>query len=46
MVTVKTADGPFDAKDGYVKAPSIPGLGITSCLEVSGEPVATYGVMR
>ena len=43
MVTLKTADGPFDLRDGRVVAPSLPGLGITPRLEVLGNPVATYG---
>ncbi|KAL0942296.1 mandelate racemase muconate lactonizing protein [Colletotrichum truncatum] len=42
MVTVKTADGDFQARDGRVTAPTAPGLGITPRLEVLGEPVATY----
>lgn len=43
MVTLKTADGPFDLRDGRVTAPSLPGLGITPRMEVLGTPVATYG---
>lgn len=42
MVTVRTADGNFHVKDGYVQAPTEPGLGITPRLEVLGDPVATY----
>ena len=42
MVTVKTADGPFDVREGRVVAPSLPGLGITPRLDVLGNPVATY----
>ena len=42
MVTLKTADGPFEVRDGRVKAPHLPGLGITPRLEVMGDPVATY----
>ena len=43
MVTLKTADGPFDLRDGRVVAPSLPGLGITPRMEVLGNPVASYG---
>ncbi|WP_371878092.1 mandelate racemase/muconate lactonizing enzyme family protein [Shinella zoogloeoides] len=42
MVTVKTADGPFDVREGRVVAPSLPGLGITPRLDALGNPVATY----
>lgn len=42
MVTVQTADGNFDVKDGHVQAPIEPGLGITPRVEVLGDPVATY----
>lgn len=42
MVTVRTADGSFEAKYGHVQAPMNPGLGIVPRLEVLGEPVATY----
>lgn len=42
MVTVRTADGNFDVKNGHVEAPTEPGLGITPRLEVLGDPVATY----
>ena len=42
MVAVKTADGPFDVKEGRVVAPSLPGLGITPRLDALGKPVATY----
>lgn len=42
IVALKTADGPFDVINGRIKAPTIPGLGITPRLEVLGEPVATY----
>ena len=42
MVTVKTADGPFEVVEGTVTAPTAPGLGITPRLDVLGEPVASY----
>lgn len=42
IVALKTADGPFEVKDGRVMAPTIPGLGITPRLDVLGEPVASY----
>ncbi|KAL1851678.1 hypothetical protein Daus18300_012487 [Diaporthe australafricana] len=42
MVTLKTADGDFEAHDGHVTAPKSPGLGITPRLDVLGEPVASY----
>ncbi|MGO8080452.1 mandelate racemase/muconate lactonizing enzyme family protein [Rhizobium leguminosarum] len=42
IVSVKTADGPFDVVNGLVKAPVLPGLGITPRLDVLGDPVATY----
>lgn len=42
MVTLKTADGPFEVKDGTLIAPDLPGLGIEVRLDVLGEPVATY----
>ncbi|KAH0426572.1 mandelate racemase muconate lactonizing protein [Colletotrichum camelliae] len=42
MVTVKTADGDFEARDGRVKAPTAPGLGITPRLNILGDPVASY----
>ena len=42
MVTLKTADGPFEVKNGRVVAPDMPGLGIEPRLDVLGEPVATY----
>ncbi|WP_105384657.1 mandelate racemase/muconate lactonizing enzyme family protein [Neorhizobium alkalisoli] len=42
MVTLKTADGPFEVVDGLVRAPKLPGLGIEPRLDVLGEPVATY----
>lgn len=42
MVTLKTADGPFEVENGLVKAPTLPGLGITPRLDVLGPPVATY----
>ena len=42
IVALKTADGPFDVKEGRVMAPTLPGLGITPRLEVLGEPVASY----
>lgn len=42
IVALKTADGPFEVRDGRVVAPALPGLGITPRLDVLGEPVATY----
>lgn len=42
MVSVKTADGPFEVIDGRIVAPALPGLGITPRLDVLGTPVATY----
>ncbi|KAF4554493.1 Hypothetical protein D9617_4g002480 [Elsinoe fawcettii] len=42
MVTLKTADGPFDVKDGYAMAPDVPGLGIQPRLDVLGEAIASY----
>jgi L-alanine-DL-glutamate epimerase-like enolase superfamily enzyme len=42
MVTVKTADGPFEVIEGRLSAPNLPGLGITPRLDVMGEPVASY----
>lgn len=42
IVALKTADGPFEVRDGRVVAPALPGLGVTPRLDVLGEPVATY----
>ncbi|KAL6922619.1 hypothetical protein ACHAP8_009296 [Fusarium lateritium] len=42
MVTVKTADGNFEVKNGRVQAPKEPGLGITPRLDVLGKPIASY----
>lgn len=42
IVALKTADGPFEVRDGRVTAPMLPGLGITPRLDVLGEPVASY----
>lgn len=42
MVTLKLADGPFDAVNSRITAPDLPGLGITPRLDVLGHPVATY----
>lgn len=42
MVSLKTADGEFDVKNGRVVAPDTPGLGIVPRLDVLGDPVATY----
>ncbi|MER8396224.1 mandelate racemase/muconate lactonizing enzyme family protein [Mesorhizobium sp. M1340] len=42
FVGVKTADGPFDVRDGLITAPDLPGLGITPRMDVIGEPVASY----
>ncbi|KAJ4256034.1 hypothetical protein NW762_009108 [Fusarium torreyae] len=42
MLTVRTADGAYDVVDGYITAPTAPGLGIVPRLDVLGEPVASY----
>ncbi|KAL4958488.1 enolase 2-phosphoglycerate dehydratase [Aspergillus filifer] len=42
MVTLKTADGPFEVVGGRLRAPSVPGLGVTPRMDVLGEPVASY----
>ncbi|KAL2799674.1 enolase C-terminal domain-like protein [Aspergillus keveii] len=42
MVTLKTADGPFEVVNGRLRAPALPGLGVTPRMEVLGEPVAGY----
>ena len=42
IAAVKTADGPLKVRNGRVKAPDLPGLGITPRLDVLGEPVASY----
>ncbi|PDT00104.1 mandelate racemase [Rhizobium chutanense] len=42
MVTLKTADGDFEVRNGRVTAPAAPGLGITPRLEALGAPVASY----
>ncbi len=42
MVSVETADFDAPVQDGGVRAPSLPGLGITPRLEVLGAPVAVY----
>ncbi|RAL13297.1 mandelate racemase/muconate lactonizing enzyme family protein [Aspergillus homomorphus CBS 101889] len=42
MVTVKTADGDFEIRDGRITAPTTPGLGVTPRMDVLGEPVASY----
>jgi len=42
MVTVKTADSDMPVINGRVRAPEVPGLGITPKLDVLGEPVASY----
>ena len=42
MVTLKTADGAFGARNGRVSAPREPGLGIIPRLRILGEPVASY----
>ncbi|KAI9038746.1 mandelate racemase/muconate lactonizing enzyme family protein [Aspergillus affinis] len=42
IVTVKTADGPFEIVEGRLSAPNLPGLGITPRLDVMGEPVSSY----
>jgi L-alanine-DL-glutamate epimerase-like enolase superfamily enzyme len=42
MVTVKTADGPFEIVEGRLSAPNLPGLGVTPRLDVMGDPVASY----
>jgi L-alanine-DL-glutamate epimerase-like enolase superfamily enzyme len=42
IVALKTADGPFEIRNGRITAPGLPGLGITPRLEVLGDPVASY----
>lgn len=42
MVSIKTADGAFEVRDGRIVAPDAPGLGITPRLDVLGKPVASY----
>ncbi|KAL4965013.1 mandelate racemase/muconate lactonizing enzyme family protein [Aspergillus stella-maris] len=42
MVTLKTADGPFEIVGGRLRAPNVPGLGVTPKMDVLGEPVASY----
>ncbi|GKZ23399.1 hypothetical protein AbraIFM66951_009716 [Aspergillus brasiliensis] len=42
MCVGKTADGPFDVRDGVLMAPTCPGLGVKPRMEVLGEPVACY----
>ncbi len=42
IVSLKTADGPFDVLEGRIVAPATPGLGVVPRLEVLGEPVASY----
>ncbi|KAL5359919.1 enolase 2-phosphoglycerate dehydratase [Aspergillus floccosus] len=42
MVSLKTADGEFDIHEGYVVAPTTPGLGIVPRLDVLRDPVASY----
>lgn len=42
IVSLKTADGAFEVRDGRISAPSEPGLGITVRLDALGEPVASY----
>ncbi|MER9357573.1 mandelate racemase/muconate lactonizing enzyme family protein [Mesorhizobium sp. M0514] len=42
MVSCQTADGDFPVVDGYVTAPSTPGLGVTPRMDVLGDPVASF----
>ena len=42
MVTLKTADGDFEVREGCVTAPTTRGLGIVPRMDVLGEPVASY----
>lgn len=42
MLSVMTAEGPFDIVDGRITAPTVPGLGISPRMDVLGEPVASY----
>jgi len=42
MLTLRNASGAA-AKDGVIRAPDEPGLGVTPDMEVLGAPVATYG---
>ena len=42
MVSCKTADGDFPVIDGFVMAPSTPGIGIAPRMDVLRNPVASY----
>ncbi|KAJ5088310.1 enolase C-terminal domain-like protein [Penicillium angulare] len=42
MITVHTADCLFEAVEGRIIAPNVPGLGVEPRLDVLGEPVASY----
>ncbi|KAK2590177.1 hypothetical protein QQS21_012141 [Conoideocrella luteorostrata] len=42
MVTLKTADGPYEVRNGRLTAPTVPGLGVQPRMDVLGKPVATY----
>jgi L-alanine-DL-glutamate epimerase-like enolase superfamily enzyme len=42
MVALKTADGDYEVKNGLIKAPQAPGLGITPRLNVLGKPVLSF----
>ncbi len=48
MVSITTADathkGGFDRRDGWVTAPSSPGLGIDPRMDVLGEPVMSFSL--
>lgn len=42
MVSIKTADGDYVVKNGFIIAPQSPGLGITPRMDVLGEAVLSY----
>ena len=42
-VTVSTAEGAPQRRDGTMSAPTAPGLGVTPCMDVLGDPVIAVG---
>ncbi len=42
LTELRTADGDLDLVDGFVTAPTQPGLGITPRRDILGDPVAVY----
>ncbi|KAJ5286744.1 hypothetical protein N7478_002430 [Penicillium angulare] len=42
MITVHTADCLFEAIEGRITAPNVPGLGVKPRLDLFGDPVASY----